>query len=126
MILQCGRKGVLHVCRRESVEWQACGGRFYSENGWAVKDGVQRTHQLLGIFTSKFGQPTRVYISGASMGGLIAIELAEKYPGVITGALPTCAVAGGALWPFDYLANVPALRPVLSTCPSELGIKPTP
>ena len=23
----------------------------YSENGWAVKDGAQRTHQLLGIFT---------------------------------------------------------------------------
>jgi pimeloyl-ACP methyl ester carboxylesterase len=60
----------------------------YSENGWAVKDGVQRTHQLLGIFTSKFGQPTRVYISGASMGGLIAIELAEKYPGVIAVDYP--------------------------------------
>jgi alpha-beta hydrolase superfamily lysophospholipase len=81
----------------------------YSENGWAVKDGVQRTHQLLGIFTSKFGQPTRVYISGASMGGLIAIELAEKYPGAIAGALPTCAVAGGALRQFDYPANVRVL-----------------
>jgi pimeloyl-ACP methyl ester carboxylesterase len=81
----------------------------YSENGWAVKDGVQRTHQLLGIFTSKFGQPTRVYISGASMGGLIAIELAEKYPGVFAGALPTCAVAGGAVRQVDYLANVRVL-----------------
>ena len=81
----------------------------YSENGWAVKDGVQRTHQLLGIFTSKFGQPTRVYISGASMGGLIAIELAEKYPGEFAGALPTCATAGGALRQVDYLANVRVL-----------------
>src|SRR5262245_58350344 len=25
----------------------------FSENGWAVKDGAQRTQQLLGIFTSK-------------------------------------------------------------------------
>jgi len=25
----------------------------FSENGWAVKDGAQRTHQLLGIFTWK-------------------------------------------------------------------------
>jgi hypothetical protein len=24
----------------------------FSENGWAVKDGTQRTHQLLGIFIS--------------------------------------------------------------------------
>src|SRR5512138_3808299 len=29
----------------------------FSENGWAVKDGTQRTHQLLGIFTSAFGAP---------------------------------------------------------------------
>src|SRR5262245_5617071 len=81
----------------------------YSENGWAVKDGVQRTHQLLGIFTSKFGQPARVYVSGASIGGLIAIELAERYPGAFAGALPTCAVAGGAARQFDYLANVRVL-----------------
>src|SRR5207237_9498221 len=40
----------------------------FSENGWAVMDGAQRTHQLLGIFTSKFGRPARVYIAGASMG----------------------------------------------------------
>src|SRR5215218_1231858 len=52
----------------------------YSENGWAVKDAVQRTHQLLGTFTSQFGAPSRVYMGGASMGGLIAIELVEEYP----------------------------------------------
>ena len=32
----------------------------FSENGWVVKDGTQRTHQLLGLFTSKFGTPARV------------------------------------------------------------------
>jgi pimeloyl-ACP methyl ester carboxylesterase len=81
----------------------------FSENGWAVKDGAQRTHQLLGIFTSKFGQPARVYITGASMGGLIAIKLAETYPGAFVGALPACAVSGGTRRQFDYPANVRAL-----------------
>ena len=33
----------------------------FSENGWNVKDGAQRTFQLLGLFTSKFGSPSRVY-----------------------------------------------------------------
>ena len=28
----------------------------YSENGWTVKDGAQRTHQLLGIFRSQLGR----------------------------------------------------------------------
>ena len=30
----------------------------FSENGYVIKDGTQRTHQLLGSFTSKFGRPS--------------------------------------------------------------------
>jgi pimeloyl-ACP methyl ester carboxylesterase len=81
----------------------------FSENGWAVKDGAQRTHQLLGIFTSTFGLPSRVYIGGASMGGLIAIKLVEQHPGAFAGALPSCAVAGGAQGEFHYLGHLRAL-----------------
>src|SRR6266545_4946075 len=60
----------------------------FSENGWAVKDGAERTHQLLGIFSARFGRPARVYITGVSMGGLIAIKLSETYPSIYAGALP--------------------------------------
>src|SRR5262245_15664441 len=81
----------------------------FSENGWDVKDGAQRTHQLLGLFKSKFGEPTRVYVGGASMGGLIAIKLAEEHPGALAGALPSCAVAGGARRQFDYVGNTRVL-----------------
>jgi pimeloyl-ACP methyl ester carboxylesterase len=81
----------------------------FSESGWAVKDGAQRTHQLLGIFTATFGTPSRVYIGGASMGGLIAIKLAEQYPGAFAAALPTCAVAGGSSLQFDYVGNIRVL-----------------
>jgi pimeloyl-ACP methyl ester carboxylesterase len=81
----------------------------FSENGWAVKDGAQRTHQLLGIFASRFGPPSRVYVGGASMGGLIAIKLAEQYPGAFAAALPTCTVAGGSQRQFDYVAHVRVL-----------------
>jgi pimeloyl-ACP methyl ester carboxylesterase len=82
----------------------------FSENGWAaVKDGAQRTHQLLGIFKSRFGSPTRVYIGGASMGGLITIKLVEQYPRAFAGALPVCAVAGGTRQQHDYTGNTRAL-----------------
>jgi pimeloyl-ACP methyl ester carboxylesterase len=57
----------------------------FSENGWAVKDGAQRTHQLLGVFRARFGLPSRVYLAGGSMGGLIAIKLQEQYPGAFDG-----------------------------------------
>jgi pimeloyl-ACP methyl ester carboxylesterase len=81
----------------------------FSDNGWVVKDGAQRTNQLLGIFTSKFGNPSRVYAAGGSMGGLIAIKLIETYPGQFAGALLVCPVAGGTRAQVDYAANVWAL-----------------
>ena len=81
----------------------------FSENGWVVKDGAQRTHQLLGIFTSKFGRPTTVYVGGASMGGLIAIKLAETHPTTYAGALAACAISGGIQRMFDYHADARAL-----------------
>lgn len=81
----------------------------FSENGWVVKDGTQRTHQLLGLFTSKFGNPARVYAAGVSMGGLIAIRLIEKWPTQFAGVLPACAVAGGLARQYDYDLNVRVL-----------------
>src|SRR6266487_6416275 len=78
----------------------------FSENGWAVRDGAERTHQLLGIFSARFGRPARVYITGVSMGGLIAIKLSETYPNIYSGALPAGAVAGGSRRQFDYEANI--------------------
>src|SRR5687767_393786 len=81
----------------------------FSDNGWVVKDGAQRTHQLLGIFVSKFGQPTTVYIGGGSMGGLIAIKLAEAHPTTYAGAVAACAISGGLQRLFDYHAHARAL-----------------
>jgi pimeloyl-ACP methyl ester carboxylesterase len=81
----------------------------YSENGWSVKDGAQRTFQLLGLFTSKFGAPNRVYIAGPSMGGLIAVKLVETYPDRFVGALSACALVGGMQRQFDYWGHIRVL-----------------
>lgn len=78
----------------------------FSENGFAVKDGEQRTHQLLGLFKSKVGKPSRVYVMGHSLGGTIAMGLAEKHASQYDGALPMCGFLGGSLPEVDYLANV--------------------
>ena len=81
----------------------------FSENGWVLKDGTQRTHQLLGLFTARFGAPARVYAAGASMGGLIAIRLVETWPDEFAGVLPACAVTGGLARQVDFTANVRVL-----------------
>src|SRR5262245_34692803 len=85
----------------------------YSENGWAIKDGAQRTRQLLGIFTSQFGKPARVYLGGASMGSLIVINLMEEFPKEFAGAVAACPAAGGTRAQFEYAANVRAIFDVL-------------
>lgn len=78
----------------------------YSVNGWGgVKDGTVRTHQLRGIFASKVGQPTRVYLVGESMGGLISVMLVERYPDQYDGALSLCGVLAGGVETVRYLAD---------------------
>ncbi len=81
----------------------------YSENGWAVKDGVQRTQQLLGIFAGKVAEPRRTFLVGQSLGGLVALQLAEEHPDLFVGALPLCGVVGGTKLELDYLAHIRVL-----------------
>lgn len=77
----------------------------FSENGYAVKDGVQRTHQLRGLFISKFGKPEHTFLYGISMGGAVTIALLEKFPTQYDGAVCQCGMVGGGLPHFEYQAN---------------------
>ena len=67
----------------------------FSENGFALKDAVQRTHQLAGLFTSRFSHPRRVLLAGHSLGSMAALQLAETYPTLYDGALVMCGFVGG-------------------------------
>lgn len=82
----------------------------FSENGFAVKDGAQRTHQLRGLVASELGgQPARSFLVGHSLGGGVALYLAEKYASQYDGALLVCGMVGGSLLQTQYLGNVRAL-----------------
>ena len=82
----------------------------FSENGLAVKDGAQRTHQLRGIVNSQLPEkPTRSYLAGYSLGALIALEVAEKYPTQYDGVLAMCGMVGGTPRELQYVGDVRAL-----------------
>jgi pimeloyl-ACP methyl ester carboxylesterase len=81
----------------------------FSENGFAFSDGLQRTHQLRGLFVSRFGQPTQTLVIGHSLGGLITLALAERYPTQYDGALPMCGVVGGTRRELQYIGDVRAI-----------------
>lgn len=77
----------------------------YSENGWAVKDGAQRTHELRGLFAEAFGEPSHVYLYSQSMGALIALDLAESFPTQFDGVVSECGILGGPFTRFRYMID---------------------
>jgi len=81
----------------------------FSENGFAVEDAARRTHQLRGLFASRFGQPERSFLVGHSLGALAIMQLAEQFPDQYDGVLPVCGVNGGTRAQLEYVVNVRAL-----------------
>ena len=81
----------------------------YSENGYALKDAAQRLHQLSGLFTARFGQPSRTFLVGHSLGATAVQMLAEKFPQQYDGALAMCGLLGGSVPEVQYLGHVRVL-----------------
>jgi pimeloyl-ACP methyl ester carboxylesterase len=83
----------------------------FSENGLAVKDGAQRTHQLRGLLASELNgqRPNRSYLAGYSLGALVALELGEKFPDQYSGVLAMCGMIGGTPLELQYVGDVRAL-----------------
>jgi len=77
----------------------------FSTNGYALKEGFLQTHQLGGLFASKFGPARRTLVIGQSLGGIIALKLAETYPHEYAGALLGCGVVGGTSEEITFIAN---------------------
>src|SRR6185369_8648943 len=82
----------------------------FSENGLAIKDGAQRTHQLRGLLTSELGQtPHRNYLAGYSLGAAVALKLGEQFPREYDGVLAMCGLVGGTPLELQYIGDVRAL-----------------
>jgi pimeloyl-ACP methyl ester carboxylesterase len=77
----------------------------FSGNGFILKDAVQRTHQLTGLFTARFSQPRRVLLAGHSLGSMAALQLAESHPGQYDGALVMCGFVSGTTREIAYMAT---------------------
>lgn len=72
----------------------------YSQRGWAVFDAMQDNRDLVEIFTRTVGAPGEVLPFGGSLGGLLALKLAEA-PGFppVRAVYSVCPAAAGArLW----------------------------
>jgi pimeloyl-ACP methyl ester carboxylesterase len=94
----------------------------FSKNDYDVAQGVKDTHALTTRFNGIVGQPDRVYLTGASMGGHITAVAIEQYPDAYDGAMPICGVLGDLeLFDFflDYNLVAAALAGVETSFPPD-------
>jgi pimeloyl-ACP methyl ester carboxylesterase len=94
----------------------------YSKNAYDVAVGVKDTHALTQRFNGIAGNPDRVYLTGASMGGHVTAVAIEQYPDSYVGAMPICGVLGDVeLFDFflDYNLVAAALAGVETTFPPD-------
>ena len=82
----------------------------FSENGLAVKDAAQRTHQLRALLGAKIhATPKRNYLVGYSLGALASLSLVEQFPGQYDGLLAMCGELAGSMRELQYVGDVRVL-----------------
>jgi pimeloyl-ACP methyl ester carboxylesterase len=77
----------------------------YRTNGLVIVDGIGDLLQLVDLFRAQFGEPERIFLVGASEGGIITALAIEAYPDVFTGGLSLCGPVGDFRAQLDYIAN---------------------
>lgn len=68
----------------------------------STKEAEQGMVALTNLFKGAIGNPRRVIVWGVSWGGLVAIKLIERYPGIYDGAIPVAAIAAGTPRDADF------------------------
>jgi hypothetical protein len=103
----------------------------YRQRGWALFTAMDDNAELLEIFRARHGEPGDLVAAGGSMGGLIALKLAEdpRFRDRVEGVLALCPVADGvASWDqaFDLRLAYDALCDDVSGGDLPRGAEPTP
>lgn len=78
----------------------------YRQNGLAIIEGVDDIAELVAAFPTSAGQAaSRVYLIGASEGGIVATLFAERKADLIDGALALCGPIGDFTGQIDYVGD---------------------
>jgi pimeloyl-ACP methyl ester carboxylesterase len=102
--LRVGTPAIREHLVAEGIAWAASS---YRCNGYVPGIGLEDTMKLTGLFTSLNDghAPTRVYLTGTSMGGHVTLLGMHEFPTMFAGGLAMCP-AGPEL--FDYFTAVGA------------------
>ncbi len=77
----------------------------YSKTGLAVQQGMDDILDLVNIYTAKYGAPQRVFLFGASEGGIITTLLVEQNSTVFNAGVAACGPLGSFPYQINYFAD---------------------
>ncbi len=97
----------------------------FGRNDYDIWNGVHDTHTLVRRFNALVGPPTRVYMTGASMGGHITAVSIEQHPNTYDAALPICGVLADYEL-FDYFLDFNAAAQQIGVGASQFPVDTIP
>ena len=77
----------------------------YSKNGYAVEQAEADLNALVAYFAAQMPMPPKVFLVGASEGGLIAVQQIEKHPDIYYGGLAMCGPVGDMPYQVQYMGD---------------------
>jgi len=80
----------------------------YSKTGLAVLQGVADVVDLVHVYEDVVGKPRKVYVVGASEGGIVTALLIEQHPEMFDGGLAGCGPVGNFRKQIDYFGDARA------------------
>lgn len=80
----------------------------YSKTGLAVLQGKADIRDLVDIYTAQKGRPSKVYLVGASEGGIITALSLEQNPDVFSAGLAACGPVGSFPYQLLYFGDARA------------------
>ncbi len=80
----------------------------YSKTGLAVHPGMEDILDLVSIYAAEQGAPQKVYLIGASEGGIITALLIEQHPEVFDAGVAACGPIGDFVYQLRYFGDARA------------------
>ncbi len=80
----------------------------YSKTGLAILEGKADILDLVNIYAAQKGAPSKVYLVGASEGGIITALSLEQSPSVFSAGLAACGPLGNFPYQINYFGDARA------------------
>jgi pimeloyl-ACP methyl ester carboxylesterase len=80
----------------------------YRKTGMAIQEGKADILDLVSIYAAQKGAPSKVYLVGASEGGIITALSLEQHPNVYSAGLAACGPVGNFPFQINYFGDARA------------------